>query len=86
MAYLLKGKSLNEIKPLLGNSENWINDVMRKSTTNPNGGWVLREITGSNLTGRNIQFHPGTHRHFNGNPYWKVSSPKGGVVRIPATR
>lgn len=35
---LLKGQSLDQVKSLLGTSKGWKNDVMRKSTTNPNGG------------------------------------------------
>ncbi len=81
---LLKGQSLDQVKTLLGNSEGWVNDVMRRSTTNPNGGWVLREMNkaGTDFTGRMIQYHPGTSRHFGGAPYWKVSSGSG-TVRIP---
>ena len=41
---LLQGQSLNHVKKLLGNSKGWVNDVMRRSTTNPNGGWVLQEM------------------------------------------
>ncbi len=81
---LLEGQSLDQVKNLLGNSSGWVNDVMRRSTTNPNGGWVLREMnkTGTDFTGRMIQYHPGTSRHFGGAPYWKVSSGSG-TVRIP---
>ena len=35
---LLQGRSLNEAKNLIGESKGWVNDVMRRSTTNPNGG------------------------------------------------
>lgn len=82
---LLKGKSLNQVKGLLENSKGWTNDVMRRSTTNPNGGWVLREMNavGTDFTGRIIQYHPETPRHFNGAPYWKISSGFG-TVRFPA--
>ncbi|RNC83388.1 MAG: hypothetical protein ED557_11905 [Balneola sp.] len=81
---LLKGQSLEAVKKKLGNSSGWVNDVMRKSTTNPEGGWVLREMNkaGTDFTGRLIQYHPGTSRHFNGAPYWKVSSGSG-TFRIP---
>ncbi len=65
---LLKGQSLDQVKNILGNSKGWVNDVMRRSTTNPNGGWVLREMNkaGTDFTGRMIQYHPGTPRHFGG--------------------
>ena len=81
---LLKGQSLNQVKNVLGSSKGWVNDVMRRSNTNPNGGWVLREMNnaGTDFTGRMIQYHPGTPRHFGGNPYWKVSSGSG-IIRIP---
>jgi hypothetical protein len=81
---LLNGKSINEVKNQIGSSEGWINDVMRRSTSNPNGGWILREVNGlgTDFTGRMIQYHPGTLRHFNGAPYWKVSNGST-VVRVP---
>jgi hypothetical protein len=79
---LLQGKSLEQVQYILGNSKNWVNDVMRKSTRAD--GWVLREMNqaGTDFTGRMIQYHPGTPRHFGGAPYWKVSSGNG-TFRIP---
>ena len=79
---LLQGKSLEQVQSVLGNSKNWVNDMMRKSTRAD--GWVLREMNqaGTNFTGRMIQYHPGTPRHFGGAPYWKVSSGNG-TFRIP---
>ena len=79
---LLQGKSLEQVQSVLGNSKNWVNDVMRKSTRAD--GWVLREMNqaGTDFTGRMIQYHPGTPRHFGGAPYWKVSSGNG-TFRIP---
>lgn len=79
---LLQGKSLEQVQSILGNSKNWVNDVMRKSTRAD--GWVLREMNqaGTDFTGRMIQYHPGTPRHFGGAPYWKVSSGNG-TFRIP---
>lgn len=55
---------------------------MRKSSRAE--GWVLREMnsTGTDYTGRMIQYHPGTPRHFNGMPYWKVSTGTE-IIRIP---
>ncbi|PDS24115.1 hypothetical protein B0A77_08990 [Flavobacterium branchiophilum] len=81
---LLQGKSLEQVQSVLGNSKNWVNDVMRKSTRAD--GWVLREMNqaGTDFTGRMIQYHPGTPRHFGGAPYWKVSAGNGGPpIRIP---
>jgi RHS repeat-associated protein len=79
---LLQGKSLEQVQSVLGNSKNWVNDVMRKSIRAD--GWVLREMNqaGTDFTGRMIQYHPGTPRHFGGAPYWKVSSGNG-TFRIP---
>ena len=38
-------------------------------------GLVIREVAPSgDLSGRLIQYHPGTPRHFSGRPYWKVSN------------
>ena len=72
---VLRGKSLVEVKSTIGKTPGWVNDVMRRSTTHPGGGWVFREVTKSGkYTGRLIQYHPGTSRHFEGNPYWKVVS------------
>ncbi len=47
---------------------------MRKSTRTE--GWVLRKMNkaGTDFTGRLLQYHPGTPRHFEGLPYWKVSN------------
>lgn len=37
-------------------------------------GWGYRQVNSSGQeTGKLIQYHPGTHRHFNGAPYWMVS-------------
>lgn len=74
---LLKGKTLVEVQALIGKSQGWVNDVMRKSSRAK--GWVFREMNtgGTDFTGRMIQYHPGTPRHFNGNPYWKISSGNG---------
>lgn len=79
---LLQGKSLEQVQSVLSNSKNWVSDVMRKSTRAD--GWVLREMNqaGTDFTGRMIQYHPGTPRHFGGAPYWKVSSGNG-TFRIP---
>jgi uncharacterized protein RhaS with RHS repeats len=84
---LLKGKGLDEVRSTIGNAKGWKHDVMRHSSRVPDGGWVFREMNkaGTDFTGRIIQFHPGTPRHFGGKPYWKVSA--GGTkptVRLPA--
>lgn len=80
---LLQGKPLSQVQKALGNTEGWVNDVMRRSTRAE--GWVLREMNpaGTDPTGRMIQYHPGTPRHFGGQPYWKVSTGPSGTVRVP---
>ena len=74
---LLEGKSYGYIRNMLGNSKNWVNDNMRRSSRAQ--GWILREMNqaGTDFTGRMIQYHPGTPRHYGGMPYWKVSSGSG---------
>jgi hypothetical protein len=74
------------VRSMIGRTPGWVDDVMRHSTTNPRGGWVFREMNtaGTDFTGRLIQFHPGTPRHFGGLPYWKVSGVPGQApIRIP---
>ncbi|WP_353117275.1 hypothetical protein [Myroides odoratus] len=80
---ILRGKSYGFVRNVIGDSQNWVNDVMRKSTRAE--GWMLQEMNlrGMDFTGRMIQYHPGrTPRHFGGTPYWKVSSGNG-TFRIP---
>jgi hypothetical protein len=73
---ILEYRSLSEIKPIIENSKGWRPATMSRSRHGD--GWVLEELTeAGNLTGRRIQWHPGTHRHFNGNPYWKISDGNG---------
>jgi hypothetical protein len=83
---LINGKTLEHVKSSIGHTPGWIHDVMRRSTTSPGGGWVFREVTDAGeFTGRMIQYHPGTARHFGGKPYWKVSGIQGlKPRRIPA--
>lgn len=84
---LLQGKSFSYVKEILNetSSTHWVNDVMQKSSRAE--GWIFREVMkNGKYTGRIIQYHPGTPRHFNSAPYWKVSD--GGVtrtVRVVAT-
>lgn len=46
----------------------------------------LRELNsrGNKFTIRYIQYHPGSPRHYEGAPYWKISSGKGGTQRFPS--
>jgi hypothetical protein len=82
---VLRGASLHEVYTELGVPEGWRSGVMQRSQSRPEGGWTLREVSKrGGFTDRYIQYHPGTPRHFGGAPYWKVSSGKTRVVRIPA--
>lgn len=49
---------------------------------------MLREMNskGSDYTGRMIQYHPGSSRHYKSSPYWKVSSGTGGTTRYPVNK
>lgn len=70
---LLEGQSLAQVRGVLNNSKGWVNSVMTK-TRGADKGWVFMEVNGKgSITGRRIQYHPGSRRHFGGNPYWKVS-------------
>ena len=46
----------------------------------------LRELNsrGNEFTVRYIQYHLGSPRHYEGAPYWKISSGKGGTQRFPS--
>ena len=83
--YILQGKSYGQARSILSKSEGWINSVMRK-TRGTDKGWVLREINNRGQeTGRQIQFHPGSRRHFNGNAYWKIIDGVNEAVRFPVS-
>ena len=77
---LLEGKTLSEVQSILKNTSGWKEGTMNQGRS-AGKGWTMRQLnsTGKDVTDLYIQYHPGTHRHFNGNPYWKVSSGKGGV-------
>ena len=82
---LLSGRGPGAVRSIIGGANNWVEGTMRHSNSAPNGGWTFRELTadGANFTGRYIQWHPGTPRHYGGDAYWKVSSGPTGTVRIP---
>ncbi|KAA0125967.1 hypothetical protein FY557_19835 [Chryseobacterium sp. SN22] len=70
------------------NSENtgsWFNGTMNKSSRA--SGWTYRQLNsrGTDVTDKYLQFHPGTPRHFGGNPYWEVYSGSSGVSKFPAS-
>ena len=80
---LLQGRTVAEISEVMVGSSRWVRDVMRRSSRAT--GVVFREVNdaGTDFTGRIIQYHPGTPRHFGGKAYWKVSNGQTGTTRIP---
>lgn len=81
---LLKGVEPSQLMSRVNLPDNWVVGTMNR-TRNENKGFTLRELNsrGTDYTDRYIQYHPGSGRHFNGQPYWKVSSGNGGTVRFP---
>lgn len=80
---LLQGQSYGYVRNMLGKSKGWMNSFMRK-TRGTDKGWVLRQVNSRGQeTGKLIEYHPGTHRHFGGKPYWKVSDGTR-TTRFPA--
>src|SRR3989339_124944 len=80
---LVNGKSYAQVRGVLSESEGWVNSVMTK-TRGADKGWVYRQVNASGQpTGKLIQYHPGSVRHFEGNPYWKVSNGSS-TFRFPA--
>jgi RHS repeat-associated protein len=78
---LLKGLSPNfsNIKNLAAQA-GWRVESLSKGAS-AGRGLALREQVSGKLTGRVIFHHPGGGHH-GPQPYWKVSSPQGGTVRI----
>ncbi|EDP9826692.1 hypothetical protein QE94_004582, partial [Salmonella enterica subsp. enterica] len=82
---ILKGHTPESLlKELGGVPDGWEAGEMRRSSRA--GGFTLREwnARGNDFTDRYIQYHPGSPRHYDGAPYWKVSSGTTGTVRFPA--
>jgi RHS repeat-associated protein len=80
---VLKGLTPAEVEAVIGKTPSWKAGQMNKGD-HVGQGWTFREwnARGTDYTGRYIQWHSGTPRHFNGEPYWKVSSGPLGTVRI----
>ncbi|BFM49515.1 hypothetical protein THO17_16780 [Marinomonas sp. THO17] len=68
----------------INKSDSWVVGTMKK-TRSTDKGFTLRELNkkGTDYTDRYIQYHPGSRRHVDGQPYWKVSSGSDGTVRFP---
>ena len=79
---LLTGKTPGEIEGFARNNPRWQVNTLGKGS-HKGQGLIIRELTsdGNNFTDRIIQWHPGGGRH-GAQPYWKVSSGKGGTARI----
>lgn len=77
-------KSPDQFKSMVHIDNNYLEGVMKR-TRSLDKGFTLRELApdGKNVTDRYIQYHPGSVRHYDGQPYWKISSGKNGTVRFP---
>lgn len=77
---LLDGRSLQEVQNRLTGAKGWVEGTLGKGRSTGEG-WTLRQLNsrGTNVTDLYIQYSPGSPRHYNGAPYWKVSSGKGGT-------
>ena len=80
----LAGKTPDEIQNIIENacaSGDWEKGTLRRGSRRGMG-MVLREVMpNGNYTGRMIQWHPGGGHH-GSPPYWKVSSPTTGTIRL----
>jgi RHS repeat-associated protein len=74
-------KSPEEVEQEIGNTPGWQAETLGKGT-HEGQGWVFREyLPNGKASGRMIRWHPGGGHH-GPEPYWTVTSPQGGVVRI----
>ncbi len=80
---LLAGKHPAQVESILRGSPGWEVGTLERGRS-AGSGWTFRERNsqGTDWTGRYIQWSPGSPRHFNGEPYWKVSSGELGTVRF----
>ena len=79
---ILRGKRPEDIAAIIEETKaaGWEVGPLGRGT-HKGQGLMLREVKGGKLTGRIIQWHPGGGHHGD-QPYWKVSTPEGGTVRI----
>lgn len=77
---LLEEMTPQQVKEL-AQAEGWQVDTLRRGSQIGKR-LIVREVDDNGrLTGRMIQWHPGGGHHGNA-PYWKVSSPGMGTIRI----
>ena len=71
----------NGIQQIWSSNEKIIQQAVMRKTRGGNKRFTLRELNsrGNEFTVRYIQYHPGSPRHYEGAPYWKISSGKGGT-------
>ena len=75
---ILSGKTPQQVEQILGKTPGWRTETLGRGA-HKGEGWVFREYNqAGNATGRVIRWHPGGGHH-GPNPYWRVSSPKGGL-------
>lgn len=76
----------NGIQQIWSSNEKIIQQAVMRKTRGGNKRFTLRELNsrGNEFTVRYIQYHPGSPRHYEGAPYWKISSGKGGTQRFPS--
>jgi len=81
--HLLEGVSPMQVESIIGGSSNWVVGTLGRGRS-AGRRWTMRELnaSGTDYTGRYIQWSPGSTRHFGGAPYWKVSSGPLGTVRF----
>ncbi|WP_367618396.1 RHS repeat-associated core domain-containing protein [Luteococcus sp.] len=81
---LLQGVQPMQMESLMRDTPSWQFGALTCGRS-AGSGWTAREInaSGTDFTGRYIQWSPGSPRHFGGAPYWKVSSGDLGTVRFP---
>ncbi|QVK19282.1 DNRLRE domain-containing protein [Mycoplasmatota bacterium] len=77
----IEGQSLTKVKMATRLSSKYKVGVMQRSKSNPYGGFTATNKM--NVSYGYIQYHPGTLRHYNGAPYWKVTSSFNKAKRFP---
>ena len=80
----LAGKTPDDMQNIIEDacaSGHWEKGTLRRGSRRGMG-MVLREVMpNGNYTGRMLQWHPGGGHH-GSPPYWKVSSPATGTIRL----